>query len=57
MKSIRQRNTECPPNALRVKPGKKKLAKIFKKAKKQNKKFIYFENGLHNEKGQMIPIG
>jgi archaellum component FlaF (FlaF/FlaG flagellin family) len=56
MKSIRQRNTECPPGALRVKPGKKRLAKIFKKAKKQNKKFIYFENGIHEEKGKTIVV-
>ena len=47
---------ECPPGALRVKPGKKKLAKLFKKAKKQNKKFIYFENGIHDEKGKMIIV-
>ena len=56
MKSSRQRNAECPPNALRVKPGKKKLAKLLKKAQKQNKKFIYFENGIHEEKGKMIKV-
>jgi archaellum component FlaF (FlaF/FlaG flagellin family) len=56
MNSIRQSNAECPSGALRVKPGKKKLAKIFKKAKKQNKKFIYFENGIHEEKGKIIVV-
>ena len=56
MNSNRQRNTDCPPGALRVKAGKKKLAKLFKKAKKQNKKFIYFENGIHEEKGKMILV-
>ena len=56
MKSIRQRNTECPPGALRVKPGKKHLANLFIKAKKENKKFIYFENGIHEENGQMIAV-
>ena len=46
----------CPEGALRVKPGKKSISKALKKAKKKKKKFIYLENGVHNENGKVLLI-
>ena len=46
----------CPPGALRIKPGKKSLSIGLQKAKKQGIDTIFLEAGVHNERDSLVII-
>ena len=46
----------CPEDALRVKAGLNSLKNALKKAKENDINGIFLENGVHDEKGEVVVI-